>query len=1003
MQKTKKYFLVIIIFLFYVSGLFAQNIYDLRKLTDRDWLSMSTEERMNALNVSNNHARNQTFFGKFGRDYDRYPGWGYDYYEMEDRYENYAFRGFENFNIIEDRRQRWYYNQFGDRLTKMTRSASIWHETYYDSGASDINGPLESEYINSQLNGMDGIWVARESTDDWALSVVGAGALRTKLSPLTLSIPNVDGVKADFQSNNYQASVVNSVIVTSGTSWGGGTGSDVSKNVLLLRGGQVRRKFGALNLGMTYANMYAVQQTRENGDDLRGNVSDYAPTPIYYALRIIDDSPQDGDGPVIQDVKLRVNGMYRPDINPVVILDNMNNELITAVFSKSQNGYLQTGTTSDAAPDFDNVTVEDRIPKYLDYLYLKDYARGWNTKTMTENYDIENGKKYFQVIDPGINPVRVNGNEYVVYLFDLGSIKDRVDRVEAEVTLANDYRIQISQIYTKKVDGGHDRKGDNIMHYRAEYWKTVAQAEGNIKDGSNLRTVRVSFGQEVGNLMYGFDAHFNYLGFRVNGEFVTNTHYFMYSDGVPGTGLPSEASTELTKREGHRSSISDHAYYVVMQKEWSLFGINGELFKMGKFYRPYINYYNPGDIAGHGINCRNDTIRISMIDDNDDDDQYPDIMFRDRVMASRLVSLEDPDGVYPGNDLDHDGYPDNEKNDNNYPDYDEPFLMFDVDPDEFVFGDDFNNNTIPDFREDDMKYDTPYDLDRKGHNIYTRFSPQKNVNVFLGSLRTHGVGLDNRTYDDYFKTNITYNVFMVGKLFVEYRYERIQDNVQDKYIVNPTKRSYRAGPGHLFSPYDRYLYYDEVEYRNSRVQKFFVESKMRALPALTVENHIRYERNSQLEGTMYDNTFQPEDTISIFAMVNKFVYTRQWKGFTFSPGIKFRLYKKNRFESLNPLDHYLMRIPLVTMKYTISPRTAVTFGMQGFRGFEMKYRDYIQSHNDYKQVDYILQVDNRTTYFGFDIWSGFGFSLEEIKYDEAYRKFEEYKTSTLFVQMWLGY
>ena len=29
--------------------------------------------------------------------------------------------------------------------------------------------------------------------------------------------------------------------------------------------------------------------------------------------------------------------------------------------------------------------------------------------------------------------------------------------------------------------------------------------------------------------------------------------------------------------------------------------------------------------------------------------------------------------------------------------------MFDVDPDEFVFGNDFNNNTIPDFREDDMK------------------------------------------------------------------------------------------------------------------------------------------------------------------------------------------------------------------------------------------------------------------------------------------------------------
>ena len=77
--------------------------------------------------------------------------------------------------------------------------------------------------------------------------------------------------------------------------------------------------------------------------------------------------------------------------------------------------------------------------------------------------------------------------------------------------------------------------------------------------------------------------------------------------------------------------------------------------------------------------------------------------------------------------------------------------------------------------------------------------------------------------------------------------------------------------------------------------------------------------------------------------------------------------------------------------------------MQGFKGFEMQYRDYIQSHNDYKQVNYILQVENRTTYFGFEIWGGFGFKLEKIMYDEEYRKFEEYKNSSFFVQMWLGY
>ena len=96
------------------------------------------------------------------------------------------------------------------------------------------------------------------------------------------------------------------------------------------------------------------------------------------------------------------------------------------------------------------------------------------------------------------------------------------------------------------------------------------------------------------------------------------------------------------------------------------------------------------------------------------DDQYPDKMNYNKAMGANAYQRDDPDGVFPGNDLDSDGLPDNDKDYNFIPDYNEPFLMFDVDPDEFVFGDDFNNNNMPDFRENDMKYDTPYDLERKG-------------------------------------------------------------------------------------------------------------------------------------------------------------------------------------------------------------------------------------------------------------------------------------------------
>ena len=250
------------------SNLYAQNVYELRNLTEQEWLNMGTTERLKALNTSNNYSRDQTFVGNFSRDEDLYYKWGYDYYEMNQSYENYAFRGFENYNIIEDRRNKWYYNQFGDRLTKMTTGGRIWMDTVNDDGTSEVGTP--SGYINSQT-GVDGIWVARESTDDWAVSAVAAGALRTKISPLTMSMPNMNGMKVDFQSKNWAATLTNSRL------WS----SSIVNASLMMRGGQIRRQFGALNLGFNYSNTYSQQTSRDGGTNFKGTVHDYSPTPHF--------------------------------------------------------------------------------------------------------------------------------------------------------------------------------------------------------------------------------------------------------------------------------------------------------------------------------------------------------------------------------------------------------------------------------------------------------------------------------------------------------------------------------------------------------------------------------------------------------------------------------------------------------------------------------------------------------------------------------------------------
>lgn len=59
----------------------------------------------------------------------------------------------------------------------------------------------------------------------------------------------------------------------------------------------------------------------------------------------------------------------------------------------------------------------------------------------------------------------------------------------------------------------------------------------------------VDFGLQVASIIYGFDIDFNYCGFKITGEYVTNSSHYMFPDDVSGTGLP-EAVIEGLASQG---------------------------------------------------------------------------------------------------------------------------------------------------------------------------------------------------------------------------------------------------------------------------------------------------------------------------------------------------------------------------------------------------------------------------------------------------------------------
>ena len=82
-----------------------------------------------------------------------------------------------------------------------------------------------------------------------------------------------------------------------------------------------------------------------------------------------------------------------------------------------------------------------------------------------------------------------------------------------------------------------------------------------------------------------------------------------------------------------------------------------------------------------------------FVDDNDDQDELPDWTRRSygtRVNTRQGQGLYADAAVFPGIDEDNDDISDFNRNFNMQPEYDEPFLRFEVESPEFLFGMDMN-------------------------------------------------------------------------------------------------------------------------------------------------------------------------------------------------------------------------------------------------------------------------------------------------------------------------
>ena len=258
---------------------------------------------------------------------------------------------------------------------------------------------------------------------------------------------------------------------------------------------------------------------------------------------------------------------------------------------------------------------------------------------------------------------------------------------------------------------------------------------------------------------------------------------------------------------------------------------------------------------------------FALVDDNDDRDRWedgfyfynatpnptfentdvlnpvPDPFFLGyRQNVNELIGLTSiirrPDaGIFPGKDRDNDGVPDDDRNSNGIPDYQEDFLTYYSDPIIFDYGDDWNNNGVIDEQENDIYPDYPYEPDINGYHAFTRINLRRNWSLQIGMIRENAIARGGNNRVVYLKTLYKTSNPRLGSLLLYYVAKRVMDD-----IPNPVYKF--KGVITITSPFPTFTE-DPMNYRNSFVHNFYLETKYRQIPNLNIENRIRFELNFQ--------------------------------------------------------------------------------------------------------------------------------------------------------------
>ena len=831
-------------------------------------------------------------------------------------YTNYAADPYKRY-LSPSAEGEYFYDGFGNFLT---RGWVVYDWTEDRPRTSEGSRVLRTRQYGSFFNRLV---IASDQKGQYAFAVTIGDEIRTSLTPMTFRKAVYNGTQVDMRSDRFAVTGLLSRISAPGFTLDPNPAA--LNNATNMQAGRVEFKVSDhVTLGGTFVNAHTARGTRESfkGNPFKGalSTSQVEDQINTITIRLSDDSPGDGTGGAVllfQDVEISTS------------LGG-----VDTVLTGSSIGFVPgNGIDVEGGALREGVLVADGTEQIL--------------------------LKYKLEVSPGSPQDRPG----LADIIDDRDIVRNITDIRFRLILVNDYRVDIASDRQTNVEG-------------QPIFLTVAQAEGNIKDGSNRREISFNYGLPTANQIYGVTLEArDILGFDLFTEFDVNHRFRQY---------PNAQLEKHTSFSGVEGDETGHAWMMNLSRVAYPWHFSLEGFYMDEDYST-----SSFIVDGRGaVDYEDDTRSLyDFVDDNDDDDRFPDQrrLFQDsrtsleRDDQSRSSAGFADDAIFPGWDENRDFVSDFNQNDNRlqenvFPDYDEPFLRHASDRPEFLFGIDLNNNGWIDRFENDDEPDYPYKRNHKGYNVYMR----RFVTPFLRLQAGH---TDQSLISDDRKNETTYGMIayereypLIGKVRLYDMLKKAEDDIQDDLI----QWVQASGATGSLTPVA-----DPLAARDTWINTAWIGVDRRANVGVNYAHKLKYEivRQRADDSGLKKNA-------RFFGLINKASYLLSIDDTIIRPRAKSELLRDNTPYALGSEERKEWTGTVdVTVRFPFLNRSHIELGAEQVFFRELLVDDDDPSiatgdfTGDFRNTVLAVQVSNSSEYQGYRLMTHFGYSYNRRSFE----------------------